>query len=190
MRYSSRQALEGVIEKTARLAGSPLAKLLEDGKDLGVRWQPPEPPVLTGPDQQALDAALRIARQLDERSGPESFEAIAERLSEDADLSDQLGRDLARLVRQLRGALDRPPAMRFKVKGQTPPTHRETLDLFLHRDPDRLDPARRKALSSWIGQPTGILLVRSQLQVALGDLCKAAQQLRSICERELLRAAG
>jgi hypothetical protein len=187
VRHSSRQALEQVVDRARRLASSPLAK---DPLDLDVRWTPPAAPVLVGADQLALDAALRIARQFLQRSEPISFTSLTERLPDDPDLSAPFRRDLERLVRELGANLDQPPAMRFKIRGQTPPTYREILEAFLQGGIEHLDPIRRETLASWLTQPVSALLVRSQLQTALGFVCKSIQRLRALCERELLRAAG
>jgi hypothetical protein len=187
VRHSSRQALEAVVDRARRLAGGPLAK---EPLNLDVRWAPPAAPALVGADQLALDAALRIARQFLQPGEAISFTALAERLPEDPDLSAPFRRDLDKLVRELAADLDQPPAMRFKIRGQMPPTYREILEAFLQGGIDHLDPVQRETLASWLTQPVSALLVRAQLQTALGSVCKSIQRLRSICERELLRAAG
>ena len=193
VRHSSRQALELVVERARRLASSPLAK---EPLDLDVRWMPPAPPALIGADQLGLDAALRIARQFLQPSEPICFRVLVAKLSEDPDLSAPFRRDLDKLVRELGASLDQPPVMRFKikgqtpVKGQTPPSYGELLEAFLQGGIDHLDPKRRDILASWLTQPVTALLLRAQLQTALGSLCKSIQKLRGLCERELLRAAS
>lgn len=189
MRHSSRQALEQVIDRARRLAGSPLAK---EPLELEVRWAPPAPPTLIGPDQLGLDAALRLVRQFLQPSEPICFEVLLEKLPEDPDLSAPFRRDLDKVVRELAVALDQPPAMRFKIKGQmpTPPSGRDLLEAFLRGSIDHLEPRRREVVASWLTQPVSALLARAQLQTALGTVCKAIQRLRGVCERELLRAAS
>jgi hypothetical protein len=189
VRHSSRQALEQVIDRARRLASSPLAK---EPPEIDVRWAPPAAPVLVGPDQLSLDAAMRIVRQFLQPSEPTCFATLLEKLPDDPDLSAPFRRDLDKVVRELSSTLDQPPTMRFKIKGQlpTPPTQRDLLDALLQGGLDHLDPKRREKLASWLTQPVSALLVRAQLQTALGSVCKAIQRLRSVCERELLRAAS
>jgi hypothetical protein len=189
MRHSSRQALELVVERARRLASSPLAK---EPVDLDLRWTPPAPPVLISADQLSLDAGLRIARQFLQPSEPICFSVLLGKLGEDADLSAPFRKDLDKLVRDLRASLDQPPPMRIKIKGQipTPPSYGELLEAFLHGSIDHLEPKRRENLAKWLTTPVSALLVRAQLQTALGSLCKTIQRLRSLCERELLRAAS
>jgi len=187
VRHSSRQALEAVVDRARRLASSPLAK---EPLQIDVRWTPPAAPTLASPDQLALDAALRVARQFLQPSELVSFASLTEKLPEDPDLSAPFRRDLDRLVRELAASLDQPPPMRFKVKGQTPPTYREILEAFLHGSMDHLDPKRRETLASWLTQPVTALLLRSQLTTAISAVYKTIQRLRAVCERELLRAAG
>jgi hypothetical protein len=189
VRHSSRQALEAVIDRARRLASSPLAK---EPLDLDVRWTPPEPPTLIAPDQLGLEAALRIVRQFMQPSESICFQVLREKLSDDPDLSAPFRRDLDKLVRELAVTLDQPPVMRFKIKGQlpTPPSSRDLLEGLLHGSVEHLDPKRRETLATWLTQPVSALLARAQLQTALGSVCKAIQRLRSLCERELLRAAS
>ena len=187
VRYSSRQALEGVIERAGRLAGSPL---LKQSAELDLHWSPPDPPRVTAPDQAGIDAAVRIARQFMRPDDPHSFQSLAARLDDDPDISAGFKRELAKLIRQLHAGLDQPPPMRFKVQGEAPPTYQEILDVFLHGAIERVAQARRDPLVSWLAQPTRRLLVRSQLQSGLADVCKAIQKLQSLSQRELLRAAG
>jgi hypothetical protein len=186
VRYSSRQALELVIERARRLAGSPLGK---DAPEFTVRWTPPDSASAVGSDPLSFELALRIARQFLDPAESISFFAFAERVLDDPELSDLLRREFQNLVRELDASLDRPPSLHFKVRGQAPPPQREILDVFLYGSLQRLAPDRREPIRNWLNQPATALLVRSQLQTSLATLCKAIQQLRGACERELLRAA-
>jgi hypothetical protein len=187
MRHSSRQTLELVVERARRLASSPLAK---DPVDLEIRWTPDGAPRVIGGQQHPIEAALRIVRQFLEPAEAISFSALGERFRGDEELSPSFARDLERLVRELAVQLDQAPALRFKIRGQSPPTTpREILDAVLHGRLEQLDPARRETLARWLAQPVSALLVRAQLQSALAAVGTAIQRLRGLCERELLRSA-
>jgi hypothetical protein len=189
VRHSSRQALEAVIDRARRLASSPLAK---EPLELDVRWTPPDGPTLISPDQLGLEAALRIVRQFLQPAEPICFQVLLEKLSDDPDLGAPFRRDLDKLVRELAVTLDQPPVMRFKIKGKLPtaPSSRDLLEAFLHGSVEQLEPKRRETLATWLTQPVSALLARAQVQTALASVYKAIQRLRSICERELLRAAS
>lgn len=181
--------MEQVIDRARRLASSPLAK---EPLELDVRWTPPGSPTLSAPDQLGLEAGLRIVRQFLQPSEPICFQVLLEKLSDDHDLSAPFRRDLDKLVRELAVALDQPPVMRFKIKGQLPtaPSSRDLLEAFLHGGVEHLESKRRETLATWLTQPVSALLARAQLSTALGVVCKAIQRLRGVCERELLRAAS
>lgn len=179
--------MEQVIERARKLASSPLSK---DALEIDVRWTPPEPPRISGADQLNLDAALRGIRQFLRETDPGSLRSIVGQLSADEDLDPGFRKDLARLLRQLDGNLDQPPPMRFKVRGQGAPTYREILEAILYGSLECVAEKRRAPLESWLAQPVTALLVRSQFQAALASVYSSVQRLRSLCERELLRAAS
>jgi len=187
MRYSSRQALEQIIDRARRLADSPLAK---GTLDFDIRWTPPDPPIVSGADAVKLQAAVRLARQFTQAGDAVCIATLPERLEDDADLRPAFKRDLEKVARRLDSALDQVPAMRVKLKGTTTPAHRVVLEAFFEGNLEGLDPAQQESLRLWLAHPASAMLIRSQIQTGLAALLKAVQELRRACERELLHAAG
>jgi len=187
MRYSSRQALEQVIDRARKLADSPLAK---GTLDFDIRWAPPEPPAVSGADAVKLQAAVRLARQFMQPDDLVCIGTLPDRLADDDDLRPAFKRDLEKVVRRLDTALDQVPAMRVKLKGTTTPAHRIVLEAFFEGNLDGLESEQQEALRLWLAHPASAMLIRSQIQTGLSALLKSVQEVRRACERELLHAAG
>ena len=186
MLYSTRTALEGMIERAERLSRNPR---LKESDSLEIRWEPPEPPRVSGADQIGVDLTLRVARELLDDDDASSLEAFRRQIAADPDVSDGCKRDCARLGRRLREGPDQPPTIRIRAKGLKPPTQWDLLQAVLFGDLERIDPNKRDTLRSWLAQPTMALVLRAQVQTALIRVCEALAELKRICDRELQRAA-
>jgi len=187
MRYSSRQALEQVVDRARRLAESPLAK---GTLDFDIRWTPPDPPAVSGADAVKLQAAVRLVRQFTEPEDTVCITTLPERLGDDSDLRPAFKRDLEKIAKRLDTALDQVPAMRVKLKGTTAPAHRVVLEAFFAGNLEGIAPKQQEALRLWLASPASAMLIRSQIQTGLAALLKSVQELRRACERELLHAAS
>jgi len=174
------------VERATRIASSPLGK---SPLDFELVWSPPAPPRLSGADPASLQAALRLVHQFLETDDKVAFPVLAKRLPEDDELSPRFLRDLPKIFRRLESALDQAPAMRAQVRGHKAPAHRVVLEAFFDASLEGLKPADQQALEVWLSQPASALLIRAQLQSALGAALEAIRQLRKLCERELLDAA-
>ena len=187
MLYSNRQALEKIVAQATRLGQS---SLLKGPFALAIHWDPPNAPVFRGGDQLALDVGMRTARLFLGKGEPLAFDTLNTTLQGDPDISPQCRKELDRLWKKLDTALGRSNTIRVSVKGQKAPTQWELLRLFLFGDMDQVEPASRELVRTWLGKPTTAFLLQSQFQTALVTVCEAVIELKGICQRELLRAAG
>lgn len=186
MLYSTRTALEGMIEKAERLSRTPR---LKENDTLEIEWSPPELPELRGPNQLGIDITIRTARDLIDDAAPSSLASFRRQIADDPDVSDACKRDCARLGKRLRDSLDQPPKIRIRGRGQSPPTQWDLLQALLFGDLERIDAKKRDTVRAWLGQPTTALVLRAQVQTALIRVCDALVDLKQICDRELQRAA-